>query len=370
MGFKKIKRFVGVYYRESTIRRFDGKPDRCFYVLTKIDKKLKYHKIGWDSEGVSAQFAAQKRTELLVNLRKGPEALVPIPDVTFLEAGEKYLQWAYSNKRSAKDDEIRFRLHLAPVLGAEKLSKITSLQLEKLKDRLFEKLAPATVKQCLALVRQIYNKSILWNLYNGPNPVRKITMPKMNNRRVRFLSEKEAIQLLTELRKVSQNLHDIACLSLFTGLRAGEIFNLTWQDVNFETGTITVKDAKNYESRTSYMNETLRQLLLHRRPEKLKASDWIFPNRNGDKIQNVSKAFPIAVKRLGCNENVRDPRDKVVFHTLRHTFASWLAIQETPLLTIKELMGHKSIEMTMRYAHLIPDVKREAVCRLPTLDET
>ncbi len=67
------------------------------------------------------------------------------------------------------------------------------------------------------------------------------------------------------------------------------------------------------------------------------------------------------MERLGLNDGIDDPRDKVVFHTLRHTFASWLAIQGTPILTLKELMGHKSLAMTERYAHLMPDVKREAI---------
>jgi integrase len=214
----------------------------------------------------------------------------------------------------------------------------------------------------------MYNKALIWSLHSGPNPAHKIAMPKTDNRRVHFLSEDEAALLLDELSRVSRTLHDMTHLSLFTGLRLGEISNLTRQDVNFETATIMVKDPKNYESRTTYMNEKLKNLLLRRRPGNFNPSDWIFPDRNGNRIQKVSKAFSGAVRRLGFNENVPDPRDRVVFHTLRHTFAAWLAIRGTPLLTIKELMGHKSIEMTIRYAHLIPDVKREAISRLPDLE--
>ena len=87
----------------------------------------------------------------------------------------------------------------------------------------------------------------------------------------------------------------------------------------------------------------------------------VFPSRCGGRQASVSKAYDRAVGRLGFNHGIKDHRDKVVFHTLRHTFASWLAIQGTPILTIKELMGHKSIEMTMRYAHLIPDQKHHAI---------
>ena len=66
-----------------------------------------------------------------------------------------------------------------------------------------------------------------------------------------------------------------------------------------------------------------------------------------------------AINKLDFNDGITDSRDKVVFHTLRHTFASWLAIQGTPIYTIKELMGHKTLAMTERYSHLIPDAKRE-----------
>lgn len=81
----------------------------------------------------------------------------------------------------------------------------------------------------------------------------------------------------------------------------------------------------------------------------------------GGKIRFVTKTFEGVVGGLGFNAEIEDRRQKVAFHTLRHTFASWLAIQVTPILTIKELMGHKSLAMTERYAHLIPHVKREAI---------
>jgi integrase len=78
----------------------------------------------------------------------------------------------------------------------------------------------------------------------------------------------------------------------------------------------------------------------------------------------VSKTFERVVEDLGLNRGVDDARDKVVFHSLRHTFCSWLAINGEPLRVIQELAGHKSIAMTERYSHLSPDRKREAIKRL------
>ena len=107
------------------------------------------------------------------------------------------------------------------------------------------------------------------------------------------------------------------------------------------------------------MTPTVKEMLL-----KLKAGDpegYLFQFRAGGPIQSVSHAFDRSVRRLGFNQGITDPRQKVTFHTLRHTFASWLAIQGTPILVIKELLGHQTLAMTERYAHLIPDQKKQAV---------
>ncbi len=88
---------------------------------------------------------------------------------------------------------------------------------------------------------------------------------------------------------------------------------------------------------------------------------FIFTDSDGRKIKEVSDSFDRVVNRLGFNDGVTDPRQRVVFHSLRHTFASWLAIQGTPIFTIAKLMGHKSISMSERYSHLSPDHKRDAI---------
>ncbi|WP_084312934.1 tyrosine-type recombinase/integrase [Desulfobulbus elongatus] len=84
-------------------------------------------------------------------------------------------------------------------------------------------------------------------------------------------------------------------------------------------------------------------------------------NRNGQKINTISKTFPRIVDMIGLNDGVTDPRDKVVFHTLRHTFASWLVQSGVQLHIVGELLGHSTLEMTRRYSHLTPEIKSAAV---------
>jgi len=146
-------------------------------------------------------------------------------------------------------------------------------------------------------------------------------------------------------------------------LRAGEIFDLRGQDIDFQNSIIRVVDPKNKAPRSAYMTQAVKEVLKARLPENL--NDLIFTDRwHGEEIESVSRTFQRAVDKLGFNKNVEDRRQKVVFHTLRHTFGSWLAIQGTPILTIKELLGHKSLAMTERYSHLIPDLKKKATLAL------
>ncbi len=361
----KVPKYQGVYYRESAKRRFNGKPDRCFDIMYKTpDGKKVWEKVGWVSEGYTAAMAAHIRAERMRAIRHGEE----LPrkrkkEITFGEAWERYSEWLETGKKRPRDDRYNYKNHLKDRFADKPLSKISPFDLERMKAELLRQgLAPATVKHCLVLVRQIINKAISWGLWDGENPVKKVKMPRLNNQRVRFLTHEEANQLLEHLTLVSSQLHDMAVLSLHTGMRAGEIFNLRWGHIDLENGLIHISDPKSGRSRKAFMTPDVRAIF-EARPKGDQA-ELIFKNRKGEQIKEISNSFARVVKRLGFNEGITDPRQRVTFHTLRHTFASWLAIQGTPILTIKELLGHQTLAMTERYSHLIPDTKREAVLSL------
>jgi integrase len=360
----KIRKYQGIYYLESKKKRYQGRPDQCFYATYKNGKKLVREKVGWLSEGYNAQLADQIRSNRIRDIRHGKE----LPDKkkrepTFGEAWKRYDAWLDTGKKHVYDDRNRYKNHIKARFASKALSQITTHDLEKFKDSLLKKgLAPQTTKHVLVLIRQIYNKMIAWGLWADQNPIKGVKMPKINNRRVRFLTHKEADALLQEIRKVSQQVWEYSLLSLHTGMRADECFSLLWGHIDYDQDMIHVADPKGGPSRDVYLTKKVREMLQAKK-EGSKA-DFVFRATHGGKIPEVSKTFLRTVKKMGFNDSITDRRQKVMFHTLRHTFASWLAIQGTPILEIKELLGHTTLAMTERYAHLIPDQKRESVRRM------
>ena len=101
--------------------------------------------------------------------------------------------------------------------------------------------------------------------------------------------------------------------------------------------------------------------MLYGRYAQQNKNELVFPSRTGQAKVEVSDTFARTVESLKFNEDITDRRNKVVFHTLRHTFVSWLVQRGTPLYDVATLMGHSTLEMTKRYAHLAPENLRTAV---------
>jgi integrase len=133
-----------------------------------------------------------------------------------------------------------------------------------------------------------------------------------------------------------------------------------WQDIDMKAGVIQILQTKNGERRDIPMTATLWDTL-QRHPRRL-GSEYIFPGKTGNGMVDIRKRFNKALQKAGIQG--------FVFHDLRHTFASHLVMSGVDLMTVKELLGHKRIEMTLRYAHLAPDHKRAAINRLDIYMDT
>jgi integrase len=214
-------------------------------------------------------------------------------------------------------------------------------------------------------VRRIYRKLAAWGVYDGPIPTEGLVMPKLDNARTRFLTQDEAVKLLQAVMARSKTWHDVAFLSLHTGMRKSEVLKLRREHLDFGVGRILVKNAKT-GSRTVPITAEVLPLLEALAPALPDA--LLFTRRGGDPHAEISsdsdESFVRAVDDCELNQGVTDSRHKVVFHTLRHTYCSWLAMAGVPLFTIGELVGHSSTQMTKRYSHLCPDTKHDAASKI------
>lgn len=376
--------FVGVRYREHDTRKHGVRPDRYFSVRYKLDGKDKEEGLGWSSQGWTAQKAAEKLAKLKEAQRTGEGAITLAEkrqqaaaarhaeaearaveereNITLAQAWEKYLPVAQANKaaHTAYAEEAAYRLWLSPTLADKPLRDIKPIHLERIKKTMSEAGRSAqTIRHVLAALRQVFNFAKRHGLYAGDNPVSLVKKPSADSRRLRFLTHDEADRLLAALVERESNVHDMALLALHCGLRAGEIFSLTWGDVDKDRGVLILRDTKSGKTRAAYMTEAVAAMLAG--TDRRGPNDLVFPSANGGRIVQISETFNRVVTALGLNDGVTDPRQKVVFHTLRHTFASWLVEQGIDLYSVKELMGHGTLAMTERYSHLSPDKLRRAV---------
>jgi integrase len=360
-----LKKFTGVYYTESKMRKWRDRPDRCYWVGFKDarTRKLHWERCGWASEGWTPEAAQRKRYELLDQDRAGdykPKTQRKADQMTFGELLEKhYLPWAEQNKASFRDDINRNKNWLAPRFKGHKLSEISPLDLERLKKEMRQAgKSAATIGQVLCLVRQAFNKAKQWRLWAGQNPFSGVSFPKKNNERQRFLTHEEADKLLEALRDHSPKLAQMATLALYGGLRLGEGFGLQWCNVAWEAGVFDVLDTRKSASRSISITGPIREVL--KGMERGAPDEPIFKTHHGKQTVWLSKTFKRVVDSIGLNDGVSDPRERICFHSLRHTFASWAVMAGIPLYVVGKTVGHKTAMMTQRYAHLAPDSHRTA----------
>lgn len=373
--------FPGVRYRVHPTRKHGVNADRYFTIRYRLDGKIREEGLGWASQGMTARKAANCLAKLIEARRtgEGAQTLAEQRELRRFERAqeerdaltfgqffqETYFPLARANKvfKSYNRERSLYDLWIFPMIGNKPLAKISPLHLERIKKNMADAgRAPRTVHYCLAVVRQIINLAKILNLYEGDNPVSKVRKPSVDNRRIRFLSHAEADRLLRELAETNTQLHDMSLLALHCGLRWGEICNLTWDCIELERDTIFLKDTKSGRNRTAYMTRAVNDMLTRRKAED--SAGLVFKSRDGGKIEQISNAFWKVIKRLGFNTGITDRRDRLVFHSLRHSYASWLVEAGVDLYTVKTLLGHQTLAMTERYSHLSQGTLQQAVAKL------
>ncbi|MDD2653021.1 MAG: site-specific integrase [Sulfurimonas sp.] len=357
---------TGVYYRTSTT---NGKEDKTYYItFYDNDSKKKELKIGKYSEGVREAYCNQKRNEIITKLRLGEEPPVASKHkkknkVLLADIADKYFKNRKEGK-SKESDIATFNKHLKDYFTD--LETVTKSDIEKLISTLEQKrnisgntLSKQTVKNILGILSAVVNFGLKDNLLKN-NITKYYKRTGVDNARQSYLSKSD-IKALYERLEIEEEFYLMFVkLSLNTGGRAATIMNIKKKDINFNHNTITLKDFKNDSTYTGFFNDELKALLL-RYTQNLKLNDSLFTLGQTTLLRNLgnilNELFNIGIDR-------DDRKNKVVVHTLRHTFASYLAINGTPIFTIQKLMNHKDISTTMRYAKLAPDSGKESVVAL------
>ncbi len=255
-----------------------------------------------------------------------------------------------------------------------------------------------TIREVVAELGRLWRYAIKKKIVKNPNtpfPGEFVELPRLNNARQAFLTWEQAQTLLAELdTEEHRDIHDYCLLTLYTGMRPSEIHRLTWHQL--DTGFI-FKTKTGKQRPIFFEHEAVKGMLDRRRAmfSDRQPHDLIFPrtqpDAKGDMTtprKEISDTFTAVVEKLGFYTPIPEPKDKnghllpetprakaereqqnrinkIVFYSLRHTFASWLVQMGTPLYVVKDAMGHSTQKMTERYSHLAPTHIKQAVSQLP-----
>jgi len=310
------------------------------------------------SRSVAAELAQVKRAAILrgeVGIGRKKR------DITFTQAAELFLEWARANKRpktviaysgSAK--------RLTEFFGSRKLSEISPFLIEKYKLKTIgagkrrKADGKVMVNRDTSVLSNIINRCIDWGKHEGPNPLRKVKKFKESKGNVRFLTEEEERALLNA---ADEPMRTMILTGIYSGARlASEALTLTWDNIDFKNGFLTILDAyaKNGETRTVPLELGLADALL-RLKERAKGQR-VFTKANGRPYRSPRAAFEKACEKANLTD--------VTPHVLRHTFGSRLGMAGVDTRTIQELGGWKNMAMVERYTHLNPDHKVAAIRKL------
>ncbi|MDG6026865.1 MAG: site-specific integrase [Candidatus Brocadia sp.] len=302
----------------------------------------------------SAKTTSQREAEYLLNcrhkaVREGKFLdLKKIKNCKLVELAQDYLKW--SERQRVYETKKYWIPQLIEVFGNLNVSDLNPKIIEQWQSERLKKNKPSTVNRLTTCLKHMVNKGVECGMASEETlkAVRKIKLLKGENKRLRYLTIEELQRLLDCCH---QHLKPIVLVAVHTGMRKGEILNLKWDQVDLRNNLILLDKTKNGERREIPINSILKELFASM-PRSLE-SEYVFVDMKGKPYGNIKRSFSTALRRA----EIRDFH----FHDLRHTFASHSVMTGVDLTSVKELLGHKSLTMTLRYSHLAPGHKRKAV---------
>jgi integrase len=394
----------GIRYRQHPTRKH-GKKFDIYYAIRYQENGIRIEEgLGWASEtGITLDKAVAELSKLREAAMKGEgpvrlaekreiedsrkaadeaeQARLEKENVTVTEYCEKtYFPWTKQNKadNTYRTEDLLFTHWVKPVIGSIPLVEVVQIDVERVKQGMFAaKKAPKTVHHTLGLIRQIYNHAKRPDIYLRA----KVKMPKVDNAKLRYLTPSEIVKLLLAVKEKSVIVHDQAILAVNCGLRFSEAAGLRWEDVNYDTGSLSIRDSKT-GSRTVFLNDVVADMLKSRQEEKTtglifpgkrkqeeKTAGVILPEKrkagtdNDQRQLRSSKTFQRVADKL-FNKDVDDRRLRVTFHTLRHSFGTHVYENSGDLYLTQKALGHRTMVMAARYAKMSETRLREAFTRM------
>lgn len=313
-----------------------------------LDGRIRRESTGKKKKSEAEYVLACRRKE--IGEGKEPE-VKRIKNHTFMELSSYYKTWAERQRCYAVSKKYLIE-GLEKEYGQCMLRRFSTMMVEQFQTKILnEGKAPATANRYLATIKHMFRKAVEWELVEEEilKKVGRVKHLPENNRRLRYLSQEECQELVNAC---ADHLRPIVITALNTGMRKGEILSLEWDNhIDLKHGFILLDKTKNGDRREVPINATLSETLkgIVRRLD----SPYVFIDSKGKRFLDIKGSWKSALRRTGI-KNFR-------FHDLRHTFASQLVMAGVDITTIKELLGHKTLNMTLRYAHLAPSHKVNAV---------
>jgi len=356
MGMTKT-RYTGVYYRETQDK------EKVYYITYKIpgsERKLKWEKVGTKGEGISPIFCKKLRDQKIVKIRLGEMAPDRTRELTLKEVSDEYFEQleakSKKNLGSVYDTHLN---HMGNMLvcniDEDAIEKLRRSKLKEVSKKTKRTLSPKTVNNILALLSSIMHYAKKRKYIKAVPHIKKNSV---DNTRSRFLSTEEIEMLYRTIDastlRTKERIKIFVMLSLSTGGRLNSILGIQGKHIDRTNRNVTLHNYKTESTYTAYIPQHIMDKIPHLKPQ-----EYLIPVADEKQIQRPLQGIMDRLFNEGLDPE--DRKSRVVIHTLRHTFASHLAINGTPIQTIMKLMDHSDIKMTLRYAKLMPDQGREAV---------
>jgi integrase len=247
------------------------------------------------------------------------------------------------------------------IAGDIAINVITPRHIDLYKTERLKNISPITLNIELRTLRAAFNTALKWRLI-PENPFKRVLLLRIPEEQPTFLTQNDYQKLIATIPE--KWFHDLVVIAVFTGIRRGEILNLTWKDLDFNKKLIYVQSKENFRTkcgkrRAVPMNETVFQVLSERL--RITKTDLVYTYR-GRKIADnlVTHKFKFYARKAGLNP-------KIHFHSCRHSFATWLVQNEVNIYEVQKLLGHTSVKMTEVYSHLSASELHGAVNKIDFL---